>query len=100
MTWMLLLLAIQPPAFEVASLKPTAQRARAVGTVRTYPGGRVTIEGSPLEHLVEVALDVQRLQVTGGPDWTYVEGFRFSSHDRLCRRSGFETGSLRTPSCS
>jgi len=68
------LLAFQP-AFEVASVKPTAHRARAVGTVRTFPGGRVTIEGSPLEHLVEVALDVQRFQVTGGQDWMYVEGF-------------------------
>jgi uncharacterized protein (TIGR03435 family) len=65
MTWIVLsMLAFQPPAFEVASLKPTAHRARAVGAVRTSPGGRVSIEGSPLEHLVEVALDVQRFQVT------------------------------------
>jgi len=76
MTWMVFfLLAFQPPAFEVASVKPTVHRSRAVGTVRTSPGGRVSIEGSTLEHLVEVALDVQRFQVTGGPEWMYIEGF-------------------------
>ena len=68
------LLAFQS-TFEVASVKPTVHRARAVGTVRTFPGGRVSIEGSPLEHLIELALDVQRFQVAGGPDWMYIEGF-------------------------
>jgi uncharacterized protein (TIGR03435 family) len=81
------LLAFQP-AFEVASVKPTVHRAMAVGTVRTFPGGRVTIEGSPLEHLVEVALDVQRFQVTGGQDWMNVEGFDIEAKPPADSESG------------
>lgn len=89
MTWIVLcLLAFQPPAFEVASLKPTTHRAQAVGTVRTSPGGRVSVEGSPLEHLVEIALDVQRFQVTGGPDWMYIEGFDVEAQPPAASKSG------------
>jgi len=81
------LLAFQP-AFEVASVKPTVHQARAVGMLRAFPGGRVIIEGSPLEHLVEVALDVQRFQVKGGQDWMYVEGFDIEANPPVASRSG------------
>ena len=84
---LLVILAFQP-AFEVASVKPTVHQARAVGTVHTFPGGRVIIEGSPLEHLVEVALEVQRFQVKGGQDWMYVEGFDIEAKPSSTSRSG------------
>lgn len=97
MTLILLsLLAFQPPAFEVASLKPTVHRARAVGAVRTSRGGRVTIEGSPLEHLVEVALDVQRFQVTRGPEWMYIDGFDIEATPPAESRSSLSTLSSDT----
>jgi uncharacterized protein (TIGR03435 family) len=86
-------LACGQAAFEVASVKPTVHRARAVGTVRTFPGGRVTVEGSTLEHLLEIALDVQRFQVAGGQDWMYIEGFDVEAKPPAASGSGRSTGS-------
>jgi uncharacterized protein (TIGR03435 family) len=69
------LFLMQEPVFEDASVKPSVERARAVGDVRTYPGGRITIVSSTLEYLVELAFGVQRFQISGGPEWIYREGF-------------------------
>jgi uncharacterized protein (TIGR03435 family) len=52
----------------------------------------VTIEGSTLEHLVEVALDVQRFQVAGGQDWMYAEGFDIEAKPPAASRSAASTG--------
>jgi uncharacterized protein (TIGR03435 family) len=41
--------------------------------------------------LVELALDVQRFQVTGGPDWMYVEGFDIEARPPEPSRSGEST---------
>jgi len=75
MPWIFAALLLQLPSFEVASIKPTPDLARAVGVVQTFPGGRVKFQSSTVEYLVEQAFGVQRFQVSGGPEWIYREGF-------------------------
>jgi len=41
-----------------------------------------------LEYLVERAFDVQRFQVTGGPDWMYAEGFDIEAKPAAVPKSG------------
>jgi uncharacterized protein (TIGR03435 family) len=88
MPWPLFaLLLFQQPSFEVATVKPTTQRTHAVGTILTFPGGRLTAEGCTLEYLVEEAFSVQRFQVSGGPDWTYVDGFNIEARPPAASKS-------------
>ncbi|HVW07707.1 MAG TPA: TIGR03435 family protein [Bryobacteraceae bacterium] len=58
-----------PPAFEVASIKPSNPVKGLVGAY-TYPGGRVFVGHSTLNDLVADAFEVQGFQVKGGAAWT------------------------------
>ena len=62
-----------PPAFEVVSVKPFNPPGEI--SFRTYPGGRIVAHGITLEDLIEVVLDVQSFQITGGPGW--MKSYRF-----------------------
>src|SRR5438094_768769 len=66
-------LAQQPQAFEVASIKPGVPGA---GTeTRRYPGGRFTATGVTLKALIQRGWDVKDFQITGGPGWVNSERF-------------------------
>jgi bla regulator protein blaR1 len=58
----------QEPAFEVASIKPSAPGGRGISINRT-PGGRLTTENVSLRFLITFAYDVRDFQVTGGSGW-------------------------------
>jgi uncharacterized protein (TIGR03435 family) len=57
-----------PPAFEVASVKPSDPQARIPAGMFTYPGGRI-VASCTLEYLIEQAFDVPPFQIAGGPGW-------------------------------
>lgn len=57
-----------PPAFEVASVKPSNPQGGPTGLF-TYPGGRIVASNCLLEYLIEQAFDVRSFQVSGGPGW-------------------------------
>lgn len=61
--------------FEVASVKPRAERTQFVNTLLTYPGGRITCGGCRLRYLIEEAFDVQPFQISGGPGWLNEDRF-------------------------
>src|ERR1039457_3051481 len=54
------------PAFEVASVKPSAITAGS--WVRFLPGGRLSA-ASWLKQLIQIAYGVEDYQVSGGPSW-------------------------------
>lgn len=54
--------------FEVASIKPADPDSRNSG-IRVIPGGGLQLTNIPLRMLVTFAYNVQRFQVSGGPDW-------------------------------
>ena len=61
--------------FEVASIRPSADRQRANFT-ETAPGGeRFTATNVPLKLLVMTAYDVNASQISGGPTWMNTEFF-------------------------
>ncbi|SPE36142.1 conserved exported hypothetical protein [Candidatus Sulfopaludibacter sp. SbA3] len=62
--------AEDPPAFEVASVKPATPQDRIIGLF-TYPGGRITASLYTLQMLIEEAFDAQPFQVSGGPRWIH-----------------------------
>src|ERR1700688_3687058 len=57
-----------PPAFEVASIKPSAPDARGM-YIRPGPGGGVSITNMTLKELIVIAWRVQPFQISGGPTW-------------------------------
>jgi bla regulator protein blaR1 len=63
-----------PQAFEVASIKPTAETGRGMSLNRS-PGGRFTTMNASLEMLMEFAYDVRAHQISGGPKWLESDGF-------------------------
>ena len=60
-------------AFEVASIKPWT--SRELGSVYTYPGGRVAFRGCTVEYLIQQAFNTQRFQISGGPGWMRSERY-------------------------
>ena len=56
------------PAFEVASIKPSAPDARATLSAMP-PGGRLEIVNMTLKEMIATAYSVQPFQVSGGPGW-------------------------------
>jgi bla regulator protein blaR1 len=57
-----------PPAFEVASVKPnTSGDGRVLMTPQ--PGGRLNLVNVPLRLMIRNAYRVQDFQIVGGPDW-------------------------------
>jgi uncharacterized protein (TIGR03435 family) len=64
------------PAFEVASLKPSAMNDAAIGRgFFTYPGGRIAANMCKLDYLVQIAFDLQAFQIVGGPGWIHTDRF-------------------------
>jgi uncharacterized protein (TIGR03435 family) len=65
-----------PPAFEVATVKPSPPRGSPTGiAMRTYPGGRVRITGYRLKMLIHDAYSVEDYQIIGGPAWSDLDRF-------------------------
>jgi uncharacterized protein (TIGR03435 family) len=60
------LFAQSPPAFEVATVKPSAITAGS--WVRFLPGGRLSA-ASWLKQLIQIAYGFEDYQVSGGPPW-------------------------------
>jgi uncharacterized protein (TIGR03435 family) len=58
------------PAFEVVSVKEAEDGMKGIG-LSTYPGGRVEAHFAPLDYLISQAYDVQRFQISGGPQWIH-----------------------------
>jgi uncharacterized protein (TIGR03435 family) len=64
----------ESPAFEVASVKPASPDALGV-MMRFMPGGGLRIVNASLKDIISIAFDVDRRQITGGPDWINSERF-------------------------
>jgi len=59
--------AAQPPAFDVASVKPNKDGGPS--SVRVTPGGMLTITNSNLRNIIRNAWNITNDQIVGGPDW-------------------------------
>jgi uncharacterized protein (TIGR03435 family) len=68
-----LCLYAQAPAFEAASIKPSAPETQGSGI--NISAARIHIINSSLKFCVEMAYDVKEFQVTGGPGWTGSERY-------------------------
>ncbi len=72
--WPAILLSAQSrPAFEVASIKPSASDSHT--ETRRYPGGRFTATGVTLFALIQRAYDVKEFQIVGGPKWIHSDRY-------------------------
>ena len=60
-----------PLRFEVASIKPANSSPGIAGSgfERISPGGRLTVEMSPVASLISGAYGLRSYQILGGPDW-------------------------------
>jgi uncharacterized protein (TIGR03435 family) len=56
------------PAFEVASIHPSAPETRGV-SIDFAPGGRFVASNVPLRVLIREAYGIRDFQLSGGPDW-------------------------------
>jgi len=56
------------PVFEAASIKRNVTVSDQA-SVRTQPGGRLTVNNNSLRNIVRNAYNVQNFQIVGGPDW-------------------------------
>jgi uncharacterized protein (TIGR03435 family) len=63
----------KPPAFDVASVKPTQVRGSSYTMI--HPGGRFTATNFTLRGLITRAYRLQNDQVEGGPRWVNSDGF-------------------------
>jgi uncharacterized protein (TIGR03435 family) len=61
--------AVFGQAFEVVSIKPTADLEREPIGLFTYAGGRIRATNYALRQLVQDAYDLEDFQVVGGPRW-------------------------------
>ena len=61
-------------AFEVASIKPSAEDGRRV-MIGISPGGRFTASGVTVRMLIQEAYDVRDFQIAGGPGWIASERY-------------------------
>jgi len=58
----------QTPAFDVATVKPSAPNDRGY-TVYSSPSGQLTLANMTLKDLIAFAWDVRDFQISGGPGW-------------------------------
>ena len=72
--WVLPSATAQAPAFEVASVKPTATTDGSL-TWDFLPGGRLTARNLNVKFLLQIAYGVQDYQISGGPGWMASAGF-------------------------
>ncbi|BDC51896.1 hypothetical protein F183_A42110 [Bryobacterales bacterium F-183] len=68
------IVAAQPTAFEVISIKPNAANDNRV-MIRMAPGGRFTATGIPVRVLISQAFNVRDFQIQGGPGWMSSDRF-------------------------
>jgi uncharacterized protein (TIGR03435 family) len=71
-----------PLRFEVASIKPAADFSPGFGGTgfsRISPGGRLTIEMSPVAVLISSAYGLRNYQILGGPDWINTARFNIEA---------------------
>jgi uncharacterized protein (TIGR03435 family) len=61
-------------AFEVASIKPSAEMGRGM-SFQKKPGGTITTTNTTLKDLMVFAYDVRPFQISGGPSWVESAGF-------------------------
>ena len=64
----------KPPAFEVASIKPTVIKDGSFG-IDFPPGGRFSGRGMTVQNLLRISYELQDHQIAGGPSWIDSEGF-------------------------
>jgi uncharacterized protein (TIGR03435 family) len=67
----------QPPAFEVASIRPSRD-SRAGSNLDSAPGGRLTATNITVRELIRLAYDVKDYQIERAPGW--VDGELFDIH--------------------
>jgi uncharacterized protein (TIGR03435 family) len=70
------------PRFEVASIKPAGDFGPGFGGTgfsRISPGGRLTIEMSPVAVLISSAYGLRNYQILGGPDWINTARFNIEA---------------------
>jgi uncharacterized protein (TIGR03435 family) len=60
--------------FEVASVKPASPDARGV-VMQFTPGGGVRVVNASLKQIILLAYDVEKFQISGGPQWLDTERF-------------------------
>jgi uncharacterized protein (TIGR03435 family) len=70
--------AIAQPAFEVASVRPTAPGSGG-RSVDYGAGGRFTASGLPLSVLIQEAYGIRGFQLSGGPDWVRSDAFTINA---------------------
>jgi len=67
------------PAFDAATIKPPNPKARGpVSGFYGQPGGRIFFGGT-VKMLVQMAFNLQRYQVTGGPEWSGSQWFEINA---------------------
>ena len=67
-----------PPAFEVATIKPSSGGDHRV--IRVVPGGGLQMTGMTLKSLVAFAYDVQEFQISGGSGWIASDRFDIAAN--------------------
>lgn len=67
--------ALAQPAFEVASVKPSAAAAEAPIGLFTYPGGRIAATQCTLKTLIGDAYSIEPYRILGGPRWAGEDRF-------------------------
>jgi uncharacterized protein (TIGR03435 family) len=60
---------VKPPAFDVATIKPSAPGGGGMVGFLSYPGGRIVLGHSSVKAMVYYAYDIPVSRITGGPDW-------------------------------
>jgi uncharacterized protein (TIGR03435 family) len=78
---------LSPPAFEVASVRPSNLVGGELNGFYTYPGGRIVCRGCKLEYLLEIAFDVQLFQIAGGPGWMSSDRFEIEARPPATAKS-------------
>ncbi len=86
----------QRAEFEVASIKPSGSSRGMIGW-HVDPGGRVVIENSTLQMLIQFAFDVQPFQVSGGPAWMRDHQYRYEIEARPPSNSTSSKANASTP---
>jgi uncharacterized protein (TIGR03435 family) len=66
---------VAPPAFEVASVKPTGRPPESGTTGWTISHGNFTARAAWVRGLIAFAHDVRAMQVHGGPEWVDSEQY-------------------------
>jgi uncharacterized protein (TIGR03435 family) len=63
----------KPPAFEVVSVKPSANGVQ--GGIGAAPGGRFSATGITVSALIAFAYETRDEQISGGPKWLATDGY-------------------------